>query len=63
MMQGWTVYQDDFTFKETQSMYDNSEVYDITDQFQLAVKVMNTTNNTLPGDMSQYIATVYMQIG
>jgi len=55
--------QNDFTFTQTQSLYNDDEPYNIgQNDFVLAVNVSTTNQTIFPGDMSQYLSTVYMQL-
>lgn len=42
-------------------MYNDSDIYNIADsQFMQAVKVVTTNETVFSGNLSQYIATVYL---
>ena len=61
-MQALKVKKNDFTFTETQSLYSDAQAYNMTpNDFVLAVNVYVTNTTVFPGNMSQYISTVYMQ--
>jgi len=60
-MQAWKVHKNEFTFTETQSLK-NETSYNITqNDFLLAVNLSTSNQTAFPGDLSQYISTVYMQ--
>ena len=61
-MQARKVKKNDFTFTETQSLYNNNQSYNISqNDFVLAVNLSTSNQTAFPGDLSQYISTVYMQ--
>ena len=62
-MQALQVKNVNFTFSETQSLMADETIYHINQtDFIAATKVTTTDPGIFSGDLSQYIATIYMQI-